>query len=340
MTPIRLGIVGLGRLGMEHARTLRFGVPGVRLAAVCSTVPDEVTRARSELDVPAGYVEYERMIAEAELDGVVIASSSAVHTDQIVGAIEAGLHVFCEKPLGTTIEQCRRAEAVVTAHPEQRFMLGFMRRYDSSYRYAVQRIRSGAIGEPFLVRAYGLDPDRFAAGAIRFAATSGGIFLDMMIHDIDLARWLLRSEVRMVHAIGGNFKHQAFGEVGDVDNATALMQFDDNAMGLFYAGRTAAHGYHVETEIVGTEGAIRIDGVPRSTRAVVYTGAGVGEPIVQSFPERFAEAFRNEFLEFAACIREARSPEVSVHDGVRATTVAHAATESLRARTAIDVQYR
>lgn len=339
MTPIRLGIVGLGRLGMEHARILRFGVPGVRLVAVCSSAKDEVARAQSELDVSAGYLEYERMIAEAELDGVVIASSSAVHTDQIVTAIEAGLHVFCEKPLGTTIEQCRQAEAIVAAHPRQRFMLGFMRRYDSSYRYAVQRIRAGAIGKPFLVRAYGLDPDRFAAGAIQFAATSGGIFLDMMIHDIDLARWLLQAEVRMVHAIGGNFKYPQFGEVGDVDNATALMQFDGDAMGLFYAGRTAAHGYHVETEIVGTEGAIRIDGVPRSTRAMVYTGDGVGEPIVQSFPERFAEAFRNEFLEFAACIREGRSPEVTVQDGTRATAVAYAATESLRSRKAIEVRY-
>ncbi len=339
MTPIRLGIVGLGRLGLEHARILRFGVPGVRLSAVCSTIATEVARAQAELDVAAGYGEYERMIEEADLDGVVIASSSAVHTDQIVMAIEAGLHVFCEKPLGTTIEQCRRAEAVVADHPDQRFMLGFMRRYDRSYRYAVERIRAGVIGEPFLVRAYGLDPDRFAAGAIQFAATSGGIFLDMMIHDIDLARWLLQAEVRMVHAIGGTFKYPQFGEVGDVDNATALMQFDGNAMGLFYAGRTAAHGYHIETEVVGTEGAIRIDGVPRSTRAVVYTGDGVGEPVVQSFPERFAEAFRNEFLEFAACIRDRRSPEVTVQDGTRATAVAYAATESLRSRRAIGVRY-
>lgn len=335
MTTVRLGIVGLGRLGMEHARTLHYRVPNAELAAVCAADPEQVAAAQAELGVALGFQDYTEMLNSAELDGVVIVSSSALHTPQIIEALEAGLHVFSEKPLGTTVEQCVEAADAVAAHPNQRFMLGFMRRYDSSYAEAKRRIQAGEIGEPFLVRAYGLDPEHASANAISFAATSGGIFLDMMIHDIDLARWFLEREVQMVHALGGSYKHPEFRRHNDVDNATALMQFADNKMGIFYAGRTAAHGYHIETEIVGTEGALRIDGVPRSSRVVRYGGEGIIEGAVQTFPERFAEAFCNEFVDFVECILEGRTPPVGVHDGVEATRVAYAATDSLRSQTPV-----
>ena len=332
MQSVRLGVVGLGRLGLKHAHTLRYNVRGARVAAVCSVDATEVARACAELDLPtaAGYTDYGMMLDSAELDGVVIVSSSAQHAPQIAAALDRGLHVFSEKPLGTTVEQCRQAERAVEAHPAQVFMLGFMRRYDPSYAEAKRRIREGAIGTPFLVRAYGLDPEQFVQGAIRFAATSGGIFLDMMIHDIDLAHWYLESQVKMVHAIGGTYKYPEFAQHGDVDNACAIAQYIGGQMALFYTGRIAPHGYHIETEIVGTEGSIRIDGVPRKNRAVLYGANGVVEECVGAFPERFGEAFTLEFQEFVDCIRESRQPEVTVYDGTRATVVGYAATESLQ----------
>ena len=329
MEKARLGVVGLGRLGMGHARIIANQVSGAELVAACTLDPAKLDRAASEFEVKRLYSDFDAMISSGDLDGVLIVSPSDLHATQSASALDADLHVFCEKPLGITVEECRDAERSVEDHPDKIFMLGFMRRYDPSYVYAMDAIRSGKIGEPFMVRAYGLDPDAVIESQIRVAPKSGGIMLDLMIHDIDLARWFLGSDFSMVHAIGGSFKYPQFSEFGDVDNAAALMQTTDGKMALFYAGRTAMHGYHVETEVFGTEGSIRIDGVPRKNRAVVYGAAGVTEECVATFPERFEQAFVAELSDFVACIADRRKPEVTVHDGVQATVVGYAATESL-----------
>ncbi len=142
------------------------------------------------------------MITKADIDAVAIVTSSGEHCRQITVALEAGKHVFCEKPLGVTIEECLQAEKVVENHPEQIFLLGFMRRFDASYRYGKQKIDAGEIGEPYLVKATGIDPLRFIEGALKFAPTSGGLFIDMAIHDIDLMRWYLNDDPAAVYAIG------------------------------------------------------------------------------------------------------------------------------------------
>ena len=338
MANLRVGIVGLGRLGMRHAESVGLSIRGADLVAACSINPDEIARARSILPDTEYFDDYGEMLDRARLDAVIIVSSSGLHSTHIALAMEHGIHVFSETPLGITIAECHDVERAVLSHPELVFMLGFMRRFDPTYADAKHKIDSGAIGTPFLVRAYGLDPDSLIEGALRFAPTSGGIFLDMMIHDIDLARWFLGREPVMVHALGGTFKYPSFRESGDVDNATALMQFEDDRMAIFYTGRTAPHGYHIETEIVGTEGHIRIDGVPRKNRAVIYSKAGATEECVTGFPERFDEAFKLELQEFIDCIRENRKPGITVHDGTRATVIGYAATESLRERRPVYIE--
>lgn len=326
---VRVGIVGLGRLGMKHAEILS-GLPTVDLAAVCSIKADEVERARTRFSVSAGYSAFGDMLADPQIDAVVIATPSGEHCNQVVAALEAGKHVFCEKPLGVTAGQCREAERAVEAHPDCLFMLGFMRRFDATYRRVKKKIDAGDIGIPFLLRAYSLDPDSLIEGAINFAARSGGIFMDMMIHDIDLARWFLGCDPLTVQSIGGNFKYPDFARHKDVDNAAAMMRFEGDKIGLFYAGRTAPHGYHIETEIVGTEGMVRIDAVPRGDRAQFYSPSGVHEECVSNFLERFSDAFTAEFEEFINCIRDSRRPEPGVYDGSKATAIAIAATESLQ----------
>jgi myo-inositol 2-dehydrogenase/D-chiro-inositol 1-dehydrogenase len=129
------------------------------------------------------------MLKDKSLDAIFLCTPSGLHVSQIEAGLKAGVHVFSEKPLGVTVAECEHAENVVAAHPDQVFMLGFMRRYDESYAYAKKLIDEGRIGTPFMVRAYGLDPEALVAGAIKFAPTSGGIFLDMAVHDIDLANW-------------------------------------------------------------------------------------------------------------------------------------------------------
>lgn len=339
MEKVKIGIVGLGRLGKIHARNLAERVPGVKLCSACSILQSELDFAKSELGVQNLYTNYDEMIAQADMDAIAIVTTSGLHCSQLAKALDAGKHVFCEKPLGVSIEECHVAEKAVEAHPEKVFMLGFMRRFDPSYVYARKKIDEGTIGEPYLVKATGVDPLKFIDGALKFAGTSGGLFIDMAIHDIDLMRWFLHSEASTVYAIGDSFAFPQFEKMGDAEAGCALFKFANNAMGMIHTGRTAAHGYHIETEIVGTKGAIRISPVPQKNLAILYTEQGVVTECVEAFPERFDEAYLAEMKEFIACIREGRKPEVTVYDGTRSTQVAYAATESFKDGSLVKISY-
>ena len=328
MKKVRVGIVGLGRLGKFHAQNIAFKIPGAELTAACSIVPEELEYAKKELGITDVYSDYKEMIAKAAIDAVVYVTPVAGHCQQIEDALDGGKHVFCEKPLGVDVQQCKQAEAAVERHPELTFMLGFMRRYDKSYAYAKQKIDAGLIGKPYLVKATGIDPEAAIQGAIRFAKTSGGIFLDMAIHDVDLCRWFLGSEATEVYAMGATFKHPEFKEVGDDETGVAVYKFANGGMGMVHVGRTAPYGYHVETEIVGTEGTIRISAVPEKNLATVYGPAGVCTECVGSFPERFEQAYLTEMEEFIDCVLNGKQPGVSVYDGTRSTAIGYATTEA------------
>lgn len=332
MKNIRIGIAGLGRLGYIHAQNIAFRTPGAELGAICSVATQELERAGRDFLTAAAYSNYGDMLTNKTLDAIFICTPSGLHCEQIEAGLEAGFHVFSEKPLGVDVAECEHVETVVARHPHQVFMLGFMRRYDDSYVYAKQLIDAGQIGKPFLVRAYGLDPEALVAGAIKFAPTSGGIFLDMAVHDIDLANWFLGGRPQSIYAIGGSFVHPEFAEFGDCDNACALLQYDDGGMAMLYAGRTAAHGYHIETEIIGSAGALRISPVPQKNLTLVFDSSGAVQPCVGGFLERFDTAYLNELHEFVRCIREGRQPNVKVADGTSATRIAFAATESYKER--------
>ena len=327
MDRVRIGIVGLGRLGIRHAENLAVRTPGATLAAVCAMEPERVARAQADWGV-RGYARFDDMLEDRGLDALFIASSSGSHCRQIEQALGAGFHVFCEKPLGITIEECLRAEAAVAAAPARVFMPGFMRRYDSSYLHAKRLIDEGSIGRPVLFRGYTVDPESAIDGALRFAPTSGGQFIDMSVHDIDLARWMLGAEAVSVYAAGGCYAHPEFAAYGDGDNLAALVRFDNEAMGFFLAGRTAAHGYNVETEIIGTRATLRIASVPQADLVERIDERGVVRECSQGFLERFGAAYLAEAQEFVQCIQEGRKPSVGVHDGTMATRLAFAATES------------
>ena len=332
MTTIRFGMAGLGRLGYRHAENIAFRTPGVELAAVCSIVPQELDRAALSFPNAIRYVDHAEMLKDKSLDAIFLCTPSGLHVAQIEAGLKAGLHVFSEKPLGVTVAECEHAEKVVAAHPNQVFMLGFMRRYDESYAYAKRLIDEGRIGKPFMVRAYGLDPESAVQGAIRFAPTSGGIFLDMAVHDIDLANWYLGGTPESVWAIGGSYVHPEFGAIGDCDNACAMFQYQDGGMAFLYVGRTAPHGYHIETEIIGSKGTLRVSPVPQKNLVQVFNNDGVLQECAGGFLERFETAYLNELHEFVNCIRQGHQPDVRVADGTAATRIAFAATESYRER--------
>jgi len=328
MKEIRIGSAGLGRLGMLHAQNIAARIPGATLAALCDLDEARLLKTAKELGVEKTFTDFAQMAAWDGIDAVCIVSPSAMHTEHIRIAMENGKHVFCEKPLGVNLEQCKDAERAVSARPDLVFFLGFMRRFDPSYVYCKQKIDAGEIGRVILFRSYCQDPDRLIESAIAFAPHSGGQFLDMSVHDIDLARWFIGKEPQKVWAIGGCYAYPQFAEYKDGDNVSCLIKFEDDAMAFLFAGRTAPHGYNVETEIIGTKGTLRIASVPQKNLVEILDAHGVRKECSQSFHERFETAFLHEMREFVACIREGRKPEMTVFDGARIFEIASRCKES------------
>ena len=336
---INFGIVGLGRLGKIHAENLAKNVPGSCLIAACSLVEEELAFARNQLGVTETYTTYEEMLDNPSLDAVVIASPSSFHVTQIRQGLEKGLHVFCEKPIGLTVNEIEQIIPIINLHSDQKFTLGFMRRYDASYRYAKKMVEDGEIGEITLIRCYGIDPSSGMDSFLKFAknGTSGGLFSDMSIHDIDLVRWFTNSEIKKVWALGNNKAYPQLDALGELETGAAMMALDNQAIAILVAGRNAVHGYHVETELIGTKGMIRVATIPEKNLVTVYNEHGANRPVSKDFPERFKEAFIDELTEFVSCISSNRQPEITALDGLYATKVAIACKNSWLQNECIDV---
>ena len=328
MKKIKIGSVGLGRLGLQHAENIATRVMNAELTALCDLNEPLLNETADRLGVTHRCKSFEELIAIEELDAISIVSPSHLHTGQISAALAAGKHVFSEKPLGVTVEECKEAEKAVEKYSDKVFMLGFMRRFDPSYVYAHEKVMAGEIGKPVLFRSYSQDPEKFIDGAIAFAGHSGGQFLDMAVHDIDLARWFLQSEPESVTAMGGCYAHPEFAEYKDGDNVSCLMKFRNDAMVFLFAGRTAPHGYNVETEIIGTKGILRIASVPQKNLVEVLDNSGVRRECSENFLERFESSYVNEMQEFVDCILEGRKPKVTVYDGTKVSEIAYRCKES------------
>lgn len=342
MNNVRVGIVGLGRLGKVHATNIAKYTPGAELYAACSFVDEELEFAKNELGVKETYKTFEEMVENSNLDAVCIVSPSGFHPSQIRLAMEKGLHVFSEKPIGLDVADIEKTIEVINAYPDQIFQLGFMRRYDESYQYAKKMVDEGKLGELTVVRCYGIDPSSGLESFVKFAgaSNSGGLFADMSIHDIDLVRWFTKKEISRVWAMGKNAAYPELDKVNELETGAAMMQLEDQTMAILVAGRNATHGYHVETELIGTKGMLRIAAAPEKNLVTVFDENGVVRPTSQNFPERFRQAFINEMNEFIACIKEKRQPEVGAFDGLQSTKVAIACQQSVDTKQIVDLDVK
>jgi len=335
---LRIGLVGLGRLGKRHAQNLAERVPGAKLVAVCSPVAEEREWARNTLGVEALHAELRELLARGDVDAVFLVTPTALHPGQIVEALQAGKHVFCEKPLALELAECRRVEAEAAKHPRLKVMIGYGRRFDPSYSDAYVKVKSGLIGTPFLVRSQNLDMNDPSGFFVRFAPTSGGIFLDCSVHDIDLARWFLGSPKPVrVFAAGTVAIHEGLLEFGDVDNGVATCEFEGGKLACFYASRTMAHGHETSTEVFGTKGRLAVGSNPRLNRVDISDAHGVRNECTPTFYERFEEAFLRETFEFVQAVVEDRPPALTLHDAAEATRIGIALRESLSTRRIVEL---
>lgn len=335
---VRVGVVGLGRLGKRHAANLASRVPGAELVAACSPSADERAWAKATLGTKHLYADYAQLLAHPGLDAVFLVTPNTVHPEQIVAGLRAGKHVFCEKPLSLELDECVAVEAEAARHPRLKVMIGYVRRFDASYQDAQKKIASGAIGRPFLVRSQTTDMNDPSGFFVRFAPKSGGIFLDMSVHDIDAARWLLGApQPTRVFSVGTIAVHEGLADCGDVDNGIAVCEFEGGAMATIYASRTMAHGHETTTEIVGTAGRLVVGRDARLNQVEIADGHGIRTETTPTFWERFEDAFLRETVHFVDCVRFDRPPGLTLHDATEATRIGIALRTSLVERRAVEL---
>ena len=340
MKTVKIGSVGLGRLGHEHAKNLATQVPGCELAAICDVDAGRVKEVAEELGVQYTYTDFEEMCRNPELDAIVIVSPSFLHCQQIEIAMNNGKHVFCEKPLAQNAGDCEKIIAAETAHGRRLLQVGFMRRYDRGYAEMKRIIDSGELGAPLkidngdigkvvLVRSYTQDPRSTIESTLKFAPHSGGQYLDMCVHDIDLIRWFTGSNVKNVWAIGGVFEFDLYKELNDADNAAATIQMENGAMGFMFTNRTHAAGSNVETEIIGTHGTLRIANVGAKNLLNIVDEHGSREEYYPDFMSRWHEAFVAEMVAFTGHVRDNTKPaDLTVYDGTAVSEAAYRCKES------------
>ena len=331
---IRMGLIGAGRMGKVFAHTLAFSVAEVDLVAVADVNPQVAEEVAARFVAPYHYADYQDLLDREDIQAVVISTPTATHAGVIQAAAAAGKHIFSEKPLAQTLDLCDQAIAAVDA-AGVKLQLGFMRRFDAAYRMAKQQIDAGAIGVPVMFRSTSRDPKRTSLEFAR-RENSGGLIMDMGVHDFDLARWLMGSEGTRVHSEGGCLVYPELKEVGDIDNAMINLKFANQAVGSIDVSRNAVYGYDIRTEVLGSEGGLLI-GQLQQTSTLVMTRAGVMHDTVPYFMERFGEAYANEIRDFVACLNEGRSPSVTGWDARQATRIGIAATRSLDEGRPVDV---
>jgi inositol 2-dehydrogenase len=334
MTRLNIGLIGLGRLGRVYARDLAGRIPEARLAAVADAAGTLAHDVAAALDVPRAYTDASALVDDPGVDAVVIVTPTAAHRDQVIAAVSNRKPTFCEKPPALSLEE---AGAMKRAIERSRtfFQMGFMRRFDAGYRAAKQQIEAGRIGAPLVFKATSRDP---FPPSLEYAnpASSGGLLIDMGIHDFDLARWFM-GEVRTVAAIGATIAYPELATVGDIDNAIASLVFASGTLGVVDLTRSGIYGYDIQTEILGLEGTIRI-GYLRETPITILTKAhGVSHDTVPYFMERFRDAYTSQLQNFAQNVLRGADPPVTIQDGLEALRVGVAATRARERGTTVTV---
>ncbi|KAJ5605748.1 hypothetical protein N7510_008529 [Penicillium lagena] len=331
---LRVGIAGLGRMGKRHAAN--FALTS-RATVVAVSTPDEgeCKWAAENLEGVKIYHDYAEMLEKEDLQAVVVASVTAVHAEQTLKAIEKGLHVLCEKPLSIDVGI---AQSVVDAYnkslqtyPNQKVMCGFSRRFDASYREAYKRIAQGEYGQPVVFRSQTADLHDSSGFFVEYAKTSGGIFVDCSIHDIDLMLWFFGEDCRIksLQAVGVTAIHPGLEASKDRDNAIATVEFFGGRIASLYCSRMMAAGQEDTTEIICTKGSLRINMQGRKNHVEIHDSTGARRELPQHYYERFKEAFVTEAQEFTACCLDNKPPPISLQSSVKAVAIGQALQRSL-----------
>jgi myo-inositol 2-dehydrogenase/D-chiro-inositol 1-dehydrogenase len=322
--PVRVGLIGTGRIGSSHAEILALRVPGAALVAVADTVPVAAASLAERLGVRAEPTP-QALIDSPDIEAVVIAASTPAHADLVVAAAQAGKGVFCEKPMALSLADADRAIAAAD-EAGVALQVGFNRRFSADFAAAHRAIADGQIGVPQLMRSLTRDPGLANPGAV----PPWTVFLLTLIHDFDALNWLNPGATPTeVYAVADALVAPDFKAAGLLDTAVVVIRYDNGAIATAEASFSASYGYDVRGEVFGSDGMVTA-GETRRTSVVVHTADGQSAQTVRGDVELFRDAYTAEFVEFTDAVREGRKPAVTGDDARRALTIALACIDSVQ----------
>ena len=327
---MRVGLIGAGRIGRIHGANIAAR-PDARLVYVS----DIDAKAAKGLAATTGasVADIDTIIHASDIDAVLICAPTDMHAPLVERAAKAGKAIFCEKPIDLNIARVKACLAVVEKAGVP-MMVGFNRRFDPNFAALKARIARGAVGEVEIISITSRDP---APPPAAYAARSGGLFRDMMIHDLDMARFLLGEEPTAITAVGSALIDPAIGRAGDVDTAAVILETKSGKIAQISNSRRAAYGYDQRIEVHGSKGMARADNVHETTVEIAGARGFARDPVQNFFLERYAAAYRLELDAFILAVKKARSPSPGGRDGLRAQMLAEAATVSCRTRRRLEL---
>lgn len=321
---VRIGVLGVGRIGKMHAEIIASEVPDAELAGVFDVYEPAAEAVAEQLRVPVMSVE--EMFASPDVDAVAVCSSTDTHVDLIERAAAAGKAIFCEKPVSLDLDEVERA-LVAVERAGVPFMVGFNRRFDPTHAAVQQAVAEGQIGDVHLARISSRDP---APPPIEYIKVSGGIFVDMMIHDFDMARFVVGSPVVQVYATGAVRIDPAIGDAGDLDTAVVTMTHADGTITTIDNSRQAVYGYDQRLEVLGSTG-MAVSENPMKDSAMIYSSEERrGSVLPYFFLDRYTDSYRREWDAFVRYVRDGGASPVSGVDGRAPVAIGIAAWESYR----------
>ena len=322
MDKVRIGVIGMGRQGQIHSKNIAYRIPTAEL--VCASDISMEFVQRIEVENVDLYDDYRKILEREDVDAVVIASSTDTHEPIIKEAAEAGKHIFCEKPIATTLEAIDEVLEVVEQQGVK-FMVAFNRRFDPTFKRVREHVKSGNVGSPHIVNITSRDP---APPHLEYLKVCGGIFFDTTVHDFDMARYLSGDEIVEVYATGNVLVDERIGELGDLDTTMVLMKFESGAVGSINNSRKTGYSYDQRVEVFGSEGCAQaFNERPNQVELTNPEGSHIDVPLYFNI-ERYPEAFFGEMEAFANAIANNEEPPVTGQDGRIAVVLSMAAKKS------------
>lgn len=324
MEKLKVGIIGAGRIGQVHAKSITYHIPQAEIVAISDIYVDGAKKVAEELGIPSYCQDYHEILNNPEIEAVLICSSTDTHADIACEAAEAGKHIFCEKPVDLTVAKIKKVIAAVEK-AGVKLQIGFNRRYDHNFAYIKSLANDGKLGRLQTIKITSRDP---LPPGIEYVKVSGGIFLDMTVHDFDMARFI-GGEVDEVYANATVMVDEAIGAAGDVDTALVALKFKSGAIGVIDNCRKACYGYDQRLEVFGSGGQASAANDTPTNVAYINENGNVTDKPLYFFLERYMQSFTDEMTEFIDAVVNNKETKTTVNDGLEALRLGLAAKLSV-----------